>query len=247
MTPLAPAAPSRAGSVTPASAGFDRDRRRVAERHAPRDVAFVQIDRDQLAVRRLHERQAAPPRPPPSTVALAGANVVAPLPSPMKSASTSEARGFAADMIRRARCVMIAVRSSSSRRACRSQRIECARRPSWRRRSTPGPLHRALQRGRREDRPDRYFRMTAPAPAPSAPASDRTHRRASRPVGEIAGGLVGKRLRRRGVLAGHVARRHRTLFNRPDRLAGDAIEDERESLLRHLHDGVDAAAVDASS
>ena len=42
------------------------------------------------------------------------------------------------------------------------------------------------------------------------------------------------RLRRRIPLAGHVALRHRLLDDRPDRLAGDAIEDEDVRLLRHL-------------
>ena len=53
--------------------------------------------------------------------------------------------------------------------------------------------------------------------------------------------LDGKRLRRPRRLAGHVALRHRTLFDAEDRLAGDAIEDEDE---RHLgHDGDRAGIV----
>ena len=49
-------------------------------------------------------------------------------------------------------------------------------------------------------------------------------------------------LRRPGMLAVDIARRHRAFFDRPDRLAGDTIEHEREPLLRELHDGVDGAA-----
>ena len=52
-------------------------------------------------------------------------------------------------------------------------------------------------------------------------------------------GLRGPRL-----FALDVARRHRTLLDRPHRRAGNAIEDEREALLRELDDGVDALAVD---
>src|SRR5258707_336908 len=57
--------------------------------------------------------------------------------------------------------------------------------------------------------------------------------------------LRGKRLRRPRVLACDIARRHRTLLDRPDRLAGHAIEHEGKALLRQLDDGVDAAAVNA--
>ena len=52
-----------------------------------------------------------------------------------------------------------------------------------------------------------------------------------------------ERLRRRRVLAGHVGLRHRTLFNRPERLAGHAIEDVEEAGLARVSDRVDVAAV----
>src|SRR5262249_4262186 len=47
-----------------------------------------------------------------------------------------------------------------------------------------------------------------------------------------------KRLRRPGLLAGHVALWHGTFFNRPDRLAGDPVEYEREAHLSKLDDHV---------
>ena len=46
----------------------------------------------------------------------------------------------------------------------------------------------------------------------------------------------GKRLRRRGLLARHVRRGHGPLFQRPDRLARPAVEDEGEAVLGHLRD-----------
>ena len=52
-----------------------------------------------------------------------------------------------------------------------------------------------------------------------------------------------KGLRRRRPLAGRIGRWHRPLFDRPDRLTVGPIEDERERLLRHLHDGLDSPAV----
>ena len=57
-------------------------------------------------------------------------------------------------------------------------------------------------------------------------------------------GLVGKRLRRRRPLAGHVGLRHGPLLDRPHRLAGRAIEDEGERLLRDLRDRLDLLAAD---
>ena len=53
----------------------------------------------------------------------------------------------------------------------------------------------------------------------------------------------GEGLRRTGLLAGHGRLRHRPLFDRPDRLAGFAIEDEQERLLGWLRQRLDAAAV----
>ena len=50
-----------------------------------------------------------------------------------------------------------------------------------------------------------------------------------------------KRLRRPRLLARHVALRHRALFDGPQRLAGDAIEHEQETLFGRLRDGVDRA------
>ena len=56
-------------------------------------------------------------------------------------------------------------------------------------------------------------------------------------------GAKRKRLRRRGGLPRHHARRHRTLLEAEDRLAGHAVEDEHQAHLRHLGDGWYAAAV----
>ena len=52
-----------------------------------------------------------------------------------------------------------------------------------------------------------------------------------------------ERLRRPRLLAGHVALRHRPLFDRPQRLAGHAIEDIEEAGLARVRDGVDLPAV----
>ena len=57
-TPGAPATPSAGGSATPLQRRMAAQRRRVAERHAPLDRAAVQIDRDEMTVRRLEQRQA---------------------------------------------------------------------------------------------------------------------------------------------------------------------------------------------
>src|SRR5690606_25254069 len=53
------------------------------------------------------------------------------------------------------------------------------------------------------------------------------------------------RLRRRGLLAGDVRGRHGPLLDRPDRLAGLALEDVDITLLARLRDDVDLAAVAA--
>jgi hypothetical protein len=53
-----------------------------------------------------------------------------------------------------------------------------------------------------------------------------------------------ERLRAHRLLARHVRLRHRALLHRPDRLAGAAIEDVGERLLRQLHDGRDPLSVD---
>ena len=52
-----------------------------------------------------------------------------------------------------------------------------------------------------------------------------------------------ERLRRPGLLARHVALRHRPLLDRPERLAGHAIEHVEEAGLGRLRDDVDALAV----
>ena len=52
-----------------------------------------------------------------------------------------------------------------------------------------------------------------------------------------------KRLRRRRMLARHVALRHWPLFDRPDRLARDAIEHIQQTELRRLRNDVDRLAV----
>ena len=52
-----------------------------------------------------------------------------------------------------------------------------------------------------------------------------------------------ERLRRPGLLAGHVALRHRPLFDRPQRLAGHAVEHVQEARLAGMRDRVDLPAV----
>ena len=63
-------------------------------------------------------------------------------------------------------------------------------------------------------------------------------------VREYGGGLVGMRLRRRGLLRRHVGLRHRLLGDRPDRLAGDAVEHVEPALLGRLRDQLARLAVD---
>ncbi len=60
------------------------------------------------------------------------------------------------------------------------------------------------------------------------------------------GRLRRKRLRRPRVLAIDIAWPYGPFFDRPHRRAADAVEHEREPLLRKLHDGVDGAAVDVN-
>ena len=50
-------------------------------------------------------------------------------------------------------------------------------------------------------------------------------------------------LRRPGLLTGHVTGRHGTFFDRPKRLSGDAVEDEKKTLLGRLRHGIDELAV----
>ena len=55
--------------------------------------------------------------------------------------------------------------------------------------------------------------------------------------------LGGKRLGGRVPLSGHITRCHRTLLDRPDRLAGHAVEHVGEALLADDRDRLDVAAV----
>ncbi len=57
-------------------------------------------------------------------------------------------------------------------------------------------------------------------------------------------GFGRKRLRLRCALARNARGRHRLLLDRPDRLAGDAIEHIDKGLLSHLRDRLDAIPVD---
>src|SRR4026209_916840 len=50
----------------------------------------------------------------------------------------------------------------------------------------------------------------------------------------------GERLRRAGLFPGYRRLWHRTLLDRPDRLAGLAVEDEQVGLLCRLRQGLDA-------
>ena len=53
-----------------------------------------------------------------------------------------------------------------------------------------------------------------------------------------------KRLRRRRLLTGRLRLRHRTIFDRPHRLARSPVEHEGKRLFRQLHDGPDPTAID---
>ena len=59
----------------------------------------------------------------------------------------------------------------------------------------------------------------------------------------LAARVERKRLRRRIVLARHVALRNRALFNRPQRLSRHAIEHVQECLLGRLRDRLDDLSV----
>ena len=97
--------------------------------------------------------------------------------------------------------------------------------------------------GRREDRPELVARRELDAFGRSSGV--KSIRSSMRDALAIVGRrLGGKRLRRRVPLAGHVALRHRPLLDRPDRLAGGAIEHVEPALLGRLRDGLDHAAVD---
>ena len=53
----------------------------------------------------------------------------------------------------------------------------------------------------------------------------------------MGGGQSGERLGRPGLLAGHVALPYRSFFDRPQRLAGDAIKHKKETRFGcHRHD-----------
>ena len=54
-----------------------------------------------------------------------------------------------------------------------------------------------------------------------------------------------KRLRARGALPRHVGRGNGPLFDRPYGPSGRAVEDERERLLRELHDRLDRLSIDS--
>ncbi len=62
-------------------------------------------------------------------------------------------------------------------------------------------------------------------------------------VERLAASVQRKRLRRRVVLAGHIAFRHRPFFDRPQRLSRHAIEDVHERLLGRLRDRLDDFSV----
>ncbi len=56
-------------------------------------------------------------------------------------------------------------------------------------------------------------------------------------------GLCWKRLRRGSPLSLRVRLRDRTLFNRPNRFAADAVEGIGECLLRHLNDSLHGSSI----
>ena len=205
-------------------------RRRVAERHAPFDGAAVQIHRHQMAVRRLEQRQPIHEL----RVGVADARVVG-----------VHFRGA------RVRARAVGLPDSRDVRLVRrleeqdaGSRVERAAAPIGAA-DQPGPLHGAAKLGGVNSGPIRYF----------CSSFLRRRLQLGREIERVVErhallrerGRPGRhRLRRPGLLALDVARRHRPFLDRPHRLAGDAIEHEREPLLGQLHDGVDRPAVDAN-
>ena len=222
--------------------------RRFAVRDLPEDLALVEIDRGDLPVRRLAERQALGRSEPPPPSAARAAAAAARLPAPARPTRPPPAEDPLPPVEPRARNRVagdVAMSENPARR--RHESHACRWRP-WKTRT------RCASRDRRS-RPASSCRRRPASAAPSGPSSllttggvnsgpilyffdqlDRFGAQLRREVDQVVdrhalrsygGGLVGKRLRRRIPLAGHVAFRHRALLDRPDRLARHAIEARR--------------------
>ena len=244
--PLVTMAPGRADCAEPIGQGHALERRhcaelrRIAERHLPRDVATIQVERDQVRVRRLQDRHAVH-KPGLGSVDPLGIDFV-------------RATGLLAGVVRRLarrsawRGGGLHLENARAPRGLDEQaaglRIERAAAPVG---AAPHarPRHRALQRRRRVERARAGTSSSPPAAAAFSSGVRSNASSSVTPCVVERRRLGGERLRRPRLL--RPARRcaARPLFDRPHRMAGDAIEHEREALLGELHDGVDALAVDA--
>jgi hypothetical protein len=207
----APAAPSTGRHVTPASAGCLRSDWRVAERHAPFDRAAIQIEGHQVAERRLQERQPVHE----FGVGVAHAREL-----------RVHFRGPRVALVRsglptRPTFGLLVVLKYST-----PARVSNAAPPQLAPPMSPGRCTVPCTLGGVKSGPNPVFLQLR------LRRGLELRREIERIVERHAllgerGGLVGTAASA-SVLAVDVARRHRPLFDRPHRLSGHAIEDERE-------------------
>ena len=197
-------------------------RRHVAERNSPFDRAAVQIQRDEVTVRRLQQRQ---------SVHELGVRLA----DPGDVRIHFRRAGIRARSVRFAHAgdVRLIARLEEEHTAFHVE----GRAAPVRAANQPGPLHGAAQARWREQRTETIFLQLL--------LSRRLQLR--RQIERIVerGALLAEcrwpgreRLRGPGVLALDVARWHRTLFDRPYGSTGRAIEHERKTLFRELDDGI---------
>ena len=230
---------------------FRRELLELAERHAPRDVAGVGVDGDQLAPRRLRAAPALRRIPEPSALgrdlahgrrrirvaAAARGAGAASSGGPSPGAAAAPSAGLQMSPLARGHHV----RDDQAERLVEGRAV---------------PVAAALRAGEHED-------VLADAPrivghgvlelvlVPQRLAERlvlRRHLRQLGPLQRIARQrrrLDRERLRRRRPLAGRAGLRHLALLDAEDRLAGFAVEDEQQRhlrLLRHRGDRPPAAA-----
>ncbi len=228
-------------------------------RDLPHDLALVQIDRRDAAVRRLHERQAADGERP---AALASRRCGSrPRCALRPSVRTRAAGGTHAGQ--RGPLDKVHVRRFGVSRPHQPERADvglreherCMRlrivRAAWPVRATGcAGQHQRRQRsvsdahdGRCEHRADLVL----------GHERQRLGVQLGCEIDQVVGrhtltivrrGLGRKRLRPRGSFAGHGRRGNGTLFDWPDRFPGHAIEDVKETGLARLHHRLDSFAVD---